>query len=87
MGSSVVLRLITVGTLLLVLAPPVFATGQRGDILVLNGKEYSIFTNPLRPYLDENPGRLPKSNIISTSLWRAMSPSGKSKKMNYSWQT
>jgi hypothetical protein len=47
-----------------------FSTAQRGDILVLKGKKYSIYTNPLRPFLDRNPGRLPESNIISTSNWR-----------------
>ena len=63
-------RLATLSVLVLLLAPPIFATGQRGDILVLNGKQYWIFTNPLRPFLDENPDKLPKSNVISTSLWR-----------------
>jgi hypothetical protein len=48
----------------------VFATAQRGDILVLKGKKYSIYTNPLRAFLDKNPGKLPKSNIVSTSNWR-----------------
>jgi hypothetical protein len=55
----------------LMLSPLIaFSTAQRGDILVLKGKKYSIFTNPLRPFLDRNPGRLPESNIISTSNWR-----------------
>lgn len=55
----------------LMLSPLIaFSTAQRGDILVLKGKKYSIYTNPLRPFLDRNPGRLPESNIISTSNWR-----------------
>jgi hypothetical protein len=55
----------------LMLSPLIaFSTAQQCDILVLKGKKYSIFTNPLRPFLDRNPGRLPESNIISTSNWR-----------------
>jgi len=49
----------------------VFATAQEGDVLLLDGKEYVIHTNPLEPFLAKNPGKLPKSNvIISTSNWR-----------------
>jgi len=32
----------------------VFATAQQGDILLLNGKQYFIYTNPLRAYLERN---------------------------------
>jgi hypothetical protein len=46
------------------------ATAQRGDNLRLDGKEYGIYTNPLEPFLQENPGKLPKSDVISTGLWR-----------------
>ena len=55
---------------ILALATLVFATGQQGDILLLNGKRYSIFTNPLEPFLRNNPDKLPKSDVVSTSLWR-----------------
>lgn len=48
----------------------VFATGQYGDKLRLDGKSYEIFTNPLKQYLKENPDKLPKSNTYSTALWR-----------------
>jgi hypothetical protein len=48
----------------------VFATAQQGDMLLLDGKKYSIYTNPLAPYLEANPGKLPKSDVISTALWR-----------------
>src|SRR5215472_8189482 len=47
-----------------------FATAQVGDILLLNGKKVSIFTNPLEPFLEQNPGVLSKSTIISTENWR-----------------
>ena len=48
----------------------VFATSQYGDKLRLDGKSYEIFTNPLKPYLEENSDKLPKSNTYSTALWR-----------------
>ncbi len=48
----------------------VLATAQQGDVLLLNGKKYSTYTNPLRPYLAKNPGKLPKSEIVSSSNWR-----------------
>ncbi len=47
-----------------------FATAQQGDKLLIDGKEYAIFTNPLEPYLQENPEKLPKSDVVSTGLWR-----------------
>jgi hypothetical protein len=46
------------------------ATAQRSDNLRIDGKEYAIFTNPLEPYLRENPDKLPKSEVVSTNLWR-----------------
>jgi hypothetical protein len=48
----------------------VFATAQQGDRLLLGRKGYSIYTNPLEPYLQDNPGKLPKSDVVSTALWR-----------------
>jgi hypothetical protein len=48
----------------------VFATAQRRDILLLNGKTYSIQTNPLRPFLEKNPNKIPRSDVTSSSLWR-----------------
>lgn len=47
-----------------------FATAQIGDILVLNGKKYSIQTNPLRTWLESNPDRLPKPAVTSSANWR-----------------
>ena len=48
----------------------VFATAQEGDILILDGKKYSIYTNPLEPFLRKNPEKLPKPEVISTANWR-----------------
>jgi hypothetical protein len=47
-----------------------FATAQQGDVLVWKGKKYFIYTNPLRAFLETNPGKLPKSDVVSTSNWR-----------------
>ena len=47
-----------------------FATGQAGDVLILDGKKYSIFTNPLESWVEKNPNRIPRSNVTSTALWR-----------------
>src|SRR6267154_322237 len=47
-----------------------FATAQQGDVLVLKGKQYFIYTNPLRVFLEQNPGKLPKSDVVSSSNWR-----------------
>jgi len=38
--------------------------------MLLNGKKYSIYTNPLRAYLSKNPRKLPRSEIVSSSNWR-----------------
>lgn len=47
-----------------------FATAQQGDFLLLNGEKVSIHTDPLEPFLEQNPRALPKSDVISTANWR-----------------
>jgi hypothetical protein len=47
-----------------------FATAQVGDILLLNGKKYSIDTNPLESYLTQYPEKRPESKVVRTSNWR-----------------
>jgi hypothetical protein len=54
----------------LLVAKAAFATAQIGDVLTLDGKQYSIQTNPLEPFLTANPDKLPKSNITSSGNWR-----------------
>ena len=54
----------------LAVAAQLSGTAQQGDVLVLNGKRYFIETNPLQPFLKQNPDKLPKSDVVSTSLWR-----------------
>lgn len=57
----------------------VFATAQRGDVLLLNGKTYSIQTNPLRPFLEKNPNKIPQSDVTSSSCGEVTWPLGKSR--------
>jgi hypothetical protein len=53
-----------------VVACPLGATAQIPDILKVDGKTYSINTNPLVPVLVATPDRLPKNGVMSTALWR-----------------
>ncbi len=56
-------------TALLVLAPAaVRATAQEPDVLLLDGKEEALFTNPLEPFLARHPGLRPESP--HTANWR-----------------
>ena len=57
-------------SILLASAVLISATAQEGDILLLDGKRYSIYTNPLEPYLRVNPEKLPKADAFSTANWR-----------------
>jgi hypothetical protein len=75
---SLSLKLVVLIFVLLV-AVELSATAQQGDILVLNGKQYFIETNPLEPFLKQNPDKLPKSDVVSSSLWRGYEPLGKSR--------
>ncbi len=47
-----------------------FATAQAPDKIIYNGKEYSLYSNPLEPYFEKFPDKRPKSEIMSTALWR-----------------
>jgi hypothetical protein len=47
-----------------------FATAQTPDKIIYNGKEYRLNSNPLEPYFEKFPDKRPKSEIMSTSLWR-----------------
>ena len=48
----------------------VLATAQAPDVLLYEGKEYALNTNPLQPFLRENPDLLPRSSVISSGNWR-----------------
>jgi hypothetical protein len=47
-----------------------FSTAQIPDGLVIDGKQYAIFTNPLNDYLDKNPNKKIPHGIISSANWR-----------------
>ena len=58
----------TLAVLLACLSVPAHATAQVGDVLLLDGKHETIFTNPLEPFLQRNPGLRPDSP--NTANWR-----------------
>lgn len=47
-----------------------FATAQYPDIIIYNGNEYSLNSNPLELFFEKNPDKRPESEISSTALWR-----------------
>lgn len=46
------------------------ATAQYPDKLIYNGKEYALHTNPLEFYFEKHPDKKPKTEVMSTALWR-----------------
>lgn len=48
----------------------VFATAQYPDKIIYNGIEYKLHSNPLEAYFEKNPDKRPKSEIMSSALWR-----------------
>lgn len=56
--------------LMTICAIQLFATAQEPDILVYEGKEYKLFTNPMEPFFEKHPDLRPKSNWTSSALWR-----------------
>lgn len=58
--------------LVLALAVPTFvqATSQAPDVVIVKGTSYSLFTNPLTPYLFDHPGLLPESAVEMSNNWR-----------------
>lgn len=61
---------VSILSILLASAVLISATAQQGDILLLDGKQYFIYTNPLEPYLSKNPEKLPKADAYSSANWR-----------------
>ena len=48
----------------------VFGTAQTPDKLIYNGKEYRLHSNPMESYFEKFPDKRPKSEVMSTGLWR-----------------
>lgn len=66
------LKLKFIGILLILLfsANQMFATAQAPDKIFYNGTEYKLQSNPMEDYFKRFPDKRPKSEIISTGLWR-----------------
>jgi len=47
-----------------------YGTSQTPDKIIYKGQEYALNTNPLEIYFLKNPDLRPKSEIMSTGLWR-----------------
>jgi hypothetical protein len=45
-------------------------TAQYPDKIKFNGKEYSLYSNPLEPYFKKFPEKRPQGGTMSTALWR-----------------
>ena len=48
----------------------IYATIQRNDYLIYNGVKYYIDENPMEEYFLSYPSKRPKTNTISSDLWR-----------------
>ncbi|MBL0740627.1 hypothetical protein [Chryseolinea lacunae] len=55
---------------LILLTDFAYGTAQEPDILIYQGKTYNLQTNPLEAYFKKFQEKRPKTNSISTSLWR-----------------
>ena len=55
----------------LVISAVALATAQVPDTIILNGKECSLNTNPLTPYLREQKWTRPVEALVSSANWRA----------------
>ena len=59
--------------LLCVLPAAALATGQEPDVIIYNGKTYSLFANPLEDFYKDRKKRPPfrvEPNVMSTGNWR-----------------
>ena len=64
------MRRITLFLLAAAIALPLWATGQAPEVLRFETQTYSLFTNPLEPYLRAHPQALPKPAVMNSGLWR-----------------
>lgn len=64
------MRIIWLLLLSLIVGLNALATAQSPDKIIYNGKEYSLYSNPLEEFFDKNPDKRPKGGIMSTGLWR-----------------
>jgi hypothetical protein len=65
------MRLMAAATLAILLtAVNVLATAQAPDLIIYQGKEYALETNPMEAYFSKYPDKKPKTEVMSTGLWR-----------------
>jgi hypothetical protein len=46
------------------------ATSQQPDLIIYDGKQHNLITNPLEDYFEKNPEKLPLGGVKLSSLWR-----------------
>lgn len=68
MKPSLMLSVLMLATLLV--AGSAHATAQQPDVLIVDGKDEALYTNPLADWLALHPGALPKSDVTSSGNWR-----------------
>jgi hypothetical protein len=56
--------------LALVVTWPVGATGQEPEVIVIDGQSHALASAPLDAWLEAHPRALPRSDLVSSSLWR-----------------
>jgi hypothetical protein len=54
----------------LLLTGRVWATAQQPDVLIVDGKDESLYTNPLSDWLELHPDAMPKTDVMSSGNWR-----------------
>lgn len=64
------LKIALILSVILLCSINLFATAQVADKIIYNGKEYMLHSNPMEEYFEKNPDKKPKSEIMSTGLWR-----------------
>jgi hypothetical protein len=55
---------------LLIFSIQIYATAQYPDKIIYNGKEYDLHSNPMEDYFEKFPDKKPKTEIMSSGLWR-----------------
>ncbi len=63
-------RLIIIALVVFIGIPKAFATAQIPDVIIYEGKEYKLHSNPLESYFEKFPDKRPLNGIRPTSLWR-----------------
>lgn len=66
---SIVHRIL-LAILVLPIAPVALATAQVPDLLIVDGKEFALNTNPLESQLEQKQWKPPEEAMVSTANWR-----------------